>query len=107
MAELPKSVRVGYRTYRVEEWSPAQATAADAFGECDKVNGIIRIRSDLEQALKAEVLSHEIHHAAYFHGQLEPGDSEERVVSVMAVQMTQVRRDNPDWVAFESASFSE
>ena len=106
MPELPKSIRVGYRTYAVEDWPAIQASAAARWGECDPTNLVIRVRVDLAQMIRAEVLLHEVLHAAYDMGRLEPGADEEKTVSVLANQLAQVWRDNPDLVSFLSESLS-
>jgi hypothetical protein len=103
MAKLPTKLRVGYRDYAVEDWASNLANVSDQLGECDRINCIIRIRTDLIPTVKAEVLMHEVLHAAYHMGSADNAD-EEKLVSILGNQMTQIWRDNPDFVAFMSAS---
>lgn len=106
MAVLPKSIRVGYRSYRVEPWAAREASATSRWGECDRMNLVIRIRDDLVAQVQAEVLMHEVIHAAYSNAALQKDDDEERLVEALGNQLTQVWRDNPDLVAFMSASLA-
>jgi len=103
---LPKSIRVGYRDYAIESWVPALASAAGRWGECDRMNMVIRIRDDLLPSVTAEVLLHEVIHAAYQMGALDSDDKEERVVEVLGNQLAQVWRDNPEFVVFMSEALS-
>ena len=106
MAELPKSIRVGYRDYTVEEWPANLASVSNRWGECDRRNLGIRIQQDLLPAMRAEVLLHEVIHAAYEMGALDEKDGEERIACVLGNQLTQVWRDNPELIAFMSESLT-
>lgn len=94
MKKLPKSVRAGYATYKIEEWPSELATAAQRLGEADHLNHIIRVRTDLNHAELANTLLHEVLHCAYQVGAAEDGD-EEKIVTIMANQLTQIIQDNP------------
>lgn len=104
MADMPKSIRVGYREYTVEDWPSNQASAGGRWGECDRMNLVIRVRTDLAPSVRAEVLLHEVIHTAYYNAVLQKDDDEERVVETLGNQLTQIWRDNPEFVAFMSAS---
>lgn len=96
---LPKSVRVGCFDYAIEEWDTRLANAAERFGECDRLNNVIRVRTDMPPARVAEVLLHEVLHVIWEVGCCDSGD-EEKVVSILAMVQCQVWRDNPDLIAF-------
>lgn len=102
---MPTTIRVGHLDYRVEDWTPSEAYVNGRFGECDKHHLVIRVRADLPAQRKAEVLLHEVLHAAWEMGDLSDGCAEEKVVTVLANQMTQVWRDNPEFVSFMEGSF--
>lgn len=104
MARLPDTIRVGYLDYTIEAWSAAHATTADRIGECDRQNSIIRVRDDLPPQKTAEVLLHEVLHAAYDMGCVG-GEDEEKTVSIFGRQLTQIWRDNPQFVAFMESTF--
>ena len=100
MADMPKSVRVGYATYKIEEWPTELATASERWGECDGMNGIIKLRMDLPAHELANTLLHEILHAVWSVGACDDGD-EEKCVTIIANQLTQIMQDNPkvwDWI---------
>jgi hypothetical protein len=102
MLERPTSIRVGYRDYRVLQWQSLEAQASRRLGESDHLALLIRLHEGLQPTVAAEVLLHEVLHCCWYIGDLRDADDEERTVSVMANQMTQVWRDNPDFVAFMS-----
>ena len=104
VSTMPATIRVGYQDYTVEDWKPSEAHVNSRDGECDKHHMVIRVRADLERRRKAEVLLHEVLHAAFSMGDLSGGDSEEKTVTVLGSQMTQVWRDNPEFIAFMEAS---
>lgn len=107
MIELPKSIRVGYRTYIVEAWPAIEASGEGRFGEHSPLSGVIRVRDDLDPVEKANTLLHEVLHAAHFVGGIQGGNkSEEDTVIILANQLAQIWRDNPDWVAFMSAALN-
>ncbi len=99
---LPPSIRVGYRTYAIEIMSAMHSTSRDVFGECDNCVGIIRIRADLDRVKAVNTMLHEIMHACFYVAGLQDEDKQERTVTGLANQVTQVWRDNPaliDWIA--------
>jgi hypothetical protein len=105
--ELPKSVRVGYRDFIVENWESRFAVASGRVGECDKMGGVIRVDTQYGPQRAALTLLHEVIHAIWDTAEMDELDlSEEVVVSVLAAQLTQIWRDNPDFVAFMSASLA-
>jgi hypothetical protein len=108
MAEMPKSIRIGYRDYAVEHWPTNIATASNRLGECDRMNFVIRVREDMNPQLTAEVLLHEVIHAVWEMGCMgdPPSGDEERCVNILGNQLTQVWRDNPKFIAFMTESLS-
>jgi hypothetical protein len=103
--ELPSKVRVGYRDFAITTWAPAEAYVRERAAECDKFNLIIRVRADLPPSVMAECLLHEVIHAAYEMAALERNDDEERVVTGLTNQLSQIWRDNPELVAYLSRAF--
>lgn len=107
MTDLPQRIRVGYRDFTVRAISALEATAKDAFGECDLTLCEIRIRSDLAPQKAANTLLHETLHAAFYIGDLGAEDKQERIVTVLANQLSQVWRDNPELIAFVNERLSQ
>lgn len=106
--ELPHKVRIGAMDYTVEPWSTREASSAGALGMCDANLLIIRIREDMVPMKKAEVLVHEILHGMWDSAGLHCGSDpeEEHVVSALAYQFLQVWRDNPELLAFLTATLN-
>jgi len=100
---LPKRVRIGYRSYRVVEWPEHEARAAGRYGETDRLSHVIRIQVrgvPVNQA--AETLLHEIMHCIYEGQGVHQGDDEERTVSAVSIGLASAMVSNPDvfaWIA--------
>lgn len=99
---LPDKVRVGYRDYRVAAMSPMESTGKDRFGECDNCAGAIGVREDLAADKQVNTMVHELLHACWYVADL-PRGKQERIVTALANQLTQVWRDNPALVAWIGA----
>jgi hypothetical protein len=105
LKNLPKEVRVGYRTFKIEPWASIDAAVNDRLGECDVILGVIRVHEGLPPSVAAEVLLHEIFHAVWRIGACDGGD-EEKVVTVFGHIMTQILQDNPDVIALAAGAAS-
>jgi hypothetical protein len=99
---LPRSVVVGYRTYRVDLIDAATADA-EKFDGCIQHNlGRIYLDERMSPPAMANTLLHEILHACWYMGGLYEAPVEEVAVVVLSNQLSQVIRDNPDvvkWIA--------
>lgn len=95
----PAEIRIGYRIYLVEIMASMDVVSKGRFGECDNCGGHIRICADLEPAEAANTMLHEVMHACWYVVNLDDEDKQERVVTSMANQLTQVWRDNPALIA--------
>lgn len=91
----PTKVRVGFADYDIVGMTEEEAKAADHHGMTDVNN--YRITVDFSGAPHRQVMVviHELCHAMYDMGDLVDGETEEKVVSVMANMLCQVMRDNP------------
>jgi len=102
--DFPSSIRVGYRTYRIEVWHPAAASGARRYGECGHIERVMRIDTSIGPIQAAETLLHEILHAissASYAQELFSGNNEERAIVGASAGLTQVMRDNRelrDWL---------
>lgn len=102
MPDLPKSVKVGYRDFTVEDWLKP---SIEHCGECDKNYAHIKVDTRFGAASSANTLLHEVFHAMWREADL-PTDIEEKAVTLMANQLCGVWRDNPEFVAFMSRSLA-
>lgn len=98
MAWLPKTLRIGYAVYRVQELPPDEKCE----GDHDCAEQLIRVRTkDRSQSFAANTLIHEILHGLFYHGglrevQRKAPNLEEQIVNNLANGLSQVMRDNPD-----------
>lgn len=100
---FPTTARVGYRDYRIESWPTMAASGEGCLGQTCNVTGTIKVNQALiaEQPVKAaNTLIHELLHACWFVGGLKDDDDQERNVTVLANQLTQLWRDNPPVIAY-------
>lgn len=98
--KMPEFVKVGFRQYRIVEWSPRGAMAEGCSGQCDLTMAEIRVFTGLGWNKAANTLLHEVLHAVwYFHG-LSDDDNQERYVNVIANGLSAVWVDNPDVITW-------
>jgi hypothetical protein len=93
--KLPKKVKVGSLSYQLAVWPSNEATAAERYGECDRMNLIIRYRDDIPDDMLREVVFHEILHAVYSFMEIDQTSDEEKQVSKMTKGLNMVFLDNP------------
>jgi len=94
--DFPKSIRVGFRTYRVMPFAPAGPLVhRDRNGAHCFETAIIMVDDTLDPQQGAQVLLHEILHACWAVGGLDEETDEERIVTIFARVLTQVWQDNP------------
>lgn len=106
--EIPETVRVGFKDYKIEIWTVGGTLNTGRYGECDHFQSIIRISKDLCAMELANTLYHEICHAVFYCFNIPNGDgedrinhmTEERVVQSLASGMICVYRDNPKLLKF-------
>lgn len=96
LVPLPKSIRVGFKTYDILPW-PIENVIDDAsLGRCEHFKSQIHVAvggrawSDV-----AETLIHEILHACWYVARLEDAPPEEKAVATLASGLAQVLSDNP------------
>lgn len=107
---FPVSVRVGYREYRIVRWDKHDSRAEHQWGQTRHAQLEIRVcEMTLESnpVESANTLLHEILHACWSVGDIDDKDEQEKTVTVLANQLTQVWRDNPSVVAWLDAQLGE
>lgn len=106
MSDLPKSLRIGYRVYSVEEYDAELADAAGDLGECNKSIARIRVKlAGLDRAEIANVLLHELFHGIWRDRDLDPS-YEEPVITALVNGFLSVWKDEPELIRFISESLS-
>ena len=103
--QIPASVKVGWKDFRIVKWHRVGAASASRYGECRHMQGEIAID---ETALEggygprkaAHTLLHEILHACYNIAALEDKDDEEKIVSCLSNMLAGAMRDSPEAFAW-------
>lgn len=99
--KLPKSVKVGWATYKIEPFPVLEAHGEAKHGDTNDLNHTIRIDTACGPARASETLLHEIFHAICGKWNLDlTKDEEERVVTSMASGLCTVWLDNPEVLAW-------
>lgn len=99
---LPSSVKIGYRTFKIEQWDPIDAIGANRYGEVCPTSLKIKIATHYGQVEAANTLQHEILHAIWCTWPIHETDDEERLVSTIANALSTVWLDNPSVLAWIS-----
>ena len=98
---MPASVKVGYRTYRLELWTEQQATDEDSDGESDHEAGAIRLDPRMDPQKAGNTVLHELIHAVWYVWSLpEENIGEELAVGGITNGLATVLRDNPGLFAW-------
>jgi len=94
--KLPKKLKIGYKTYKVVSQDASDIRRSrGGVGSCDHNTSLISVDTSIsDETEQLNTLLHEILHACYCVGDLEGGESEEKVVSVLANVLLQVLQDN-------------
>lgn len=92
--KLPKSIKVGYKKYKVLQWQSTEDRSSPHLGNCDRLRNVIRVDTSYGDAETLNTLVHEVLHACWWNAGLRFDDIEEEIVNTMANQLTQVLIDN-------------
>lgn len=91
--KIPKSVKVGGKTYQVEITDRLTLGRASYSGEIDYQDLVIRICPQAQQKMEADFL-HELCHAIYDH--LGYSEHDEKKIDELAQSLYMVVQDNPE-----------
>lgn len=92
-------IRIGYRNYELRDWDNLEGQAHQKFGMCDTNNAKIYVDRNLSIEKRVNTTIHEMLHAVWKEMCLPDDDSEERIVESLANGITQIFKDNPDFVS--------
>ena len=93
---IPEKIKVGYRSYKLEEWKQTVASANEAQGQFFSKEGVIGYTADEKGVSHANTLIHEILHAIVYQWNMELDEkTEEHVVNGITNGLTTVLVDNP------------
>ena len=97
---LPTSIRVGphdvpvFYKPRLEDEDEGSVVSGLFFVE----DFHIEIRQGLKGSRMAEVLMHEVLHAVHSNTRFTDDEDEERAVTILASALTQLAKDNPEFI---------
>lgn len=95
--KLPDSVKVGYRTYRIEPSTRDESDNNESAGLCSHYQGLIKSQCHGLKVDCANTLLHEILHCCMDAGQAGlDTETEERAVTAAANHLIGVMQSNPE-----------
>jgi hypothetical protein len=92
----PRSVKIGYRTFRLQVRPASEMDEHNALGMCRKDEGEIWLHDGLDRQQGAETTLHEILHAVWYAMCLPAKTDEEKAVTALAKGLAGVFRDNAE-----------
>ena len=96
--DLPKYVRIGHRTYKIEILSEITRRSEGFDGQHLADIHLIRVAMDLKPSERAMILLHEILHAVWAAAFLDEAKdiTEEQICHAFGNVLTQIWQDNPE-----------
>lgn len=98
--DIPESIKIGYRDYKLEKWKQTVASANEAQGQFFSKEGVIGYTSDEEGVSHANTILHEIIHGVIYQWNIDVGEKEEAIVNGITNGLTTVFVDNPDLMGY-------
>ena len=93
---IPDKIKIGYRSYKLEEWKQTVASANEAQGQFFAKEGVIGYTAEETGVSHANTLLHECMHAIIYQWNMELDEkTEESVVNGLANGLTTIFVDNP------------
>ena len=105
---IQEKIKVGYRSYKLEEWKQTVASANEAQGQFFSKEGVIGYTADEKGVSHANTLIHEILHAIVYQWNMELDEkTEEHVVNGITNGLTTVLVDNPKLIDYLKEKIKE
>tara|TARA_R100000093_G_scaffold8765_1_gene6074 strand:- start:2167 stop:2553 length:387 start_codon:yes stop_codon:yes gene_type:complete len=106
--QVPTSIKIGYRDYKLEEWKQTVATANEAQGQFFQKEGIIGYVVTEEGVSHANTILHEVLHAIIYQWNIDLEEKEEeKLVNGLANGLTTVFVDNPELMDYLKTKIKE
>ncbi len=106
--QVPTSIKIGYRDYKLEEWKQTVATANEAQGQFFQKEGIIGYVVDEKGVSHANTILHEVLHAIIYQWNIDLDEKmEEVVVNGLTNGLTTVFVDNPELMDYLKLKIKE
>jgi len=99
---LPELIRIGPYDIKILPWEIGEANGEQSYGQFNPNTMTIKVATGYQPAFIVDTLLHEILHAASYVGNIggTEEENEETYCTVLATQLTQVFRDNPQLLKF-------
>ena len=105
---IQEKIKVGYRSYKLEEWKQTVASTNEAQGQFFSKEGVIGYTADEKGVSHANTLIHEILHAIVYQWNMELDEkTEEHVVNGITNGLTTVLVDNPKLIDYLKEKIKE
>ena len=106
--QVPTSIKIGYRDYKLEEWKQTVATANEAQGQFFQKEGIIGYVADEKGVSHANTILHEVLHAIIYQWNIDLDEKmEETVVNGLTNGLITVFVDNPELLDYLKTKIKE
>ena len=106
--QVPTSIKIGYRDYKLEEWKQTVATANEAQGQFFQKEGIIGYVADEKGVSHANTILHEVLHAIIYQWNIDLEEKEEeKLVNGIANGLTTVFVDNSELMDYLKTKIKE
>ena len=106
--QVPTSIKIGYRDYKLEEWKQTVATANEAQGQFFQKEGIIGYVADEKGVSHANTILHEVLHAIIYQWNIDLGEKvEEHLVNGLTNGLTTVFVDNSELMDYLKTKIKE
>lgn len=102
MTNPPTTIRIGAHDYDVLPFPEDEAQRERQYGDFSQWDETIRIRFTGTVWQILDTLIHEVIHCIYYQYQLSKKSGEEKTVTCLSSGLTQVIRDNDEWVYWAS-----
>lgn len=94
-AGIPKKLKIGCYSFRVEVLEADDAEADGQFGHMNPVNQKIRVRPGMTAQNLSDTFIHEVMHAIHWLADLHDGSNEEAFTLLSAHGLCSLWQDNP------------
>ena len=106
--QVPTSIKIGYKDYKLEEWKQTVASANEAHGQFFQKEGIIGYVSDEKGVSHANTILHEVLHGITYQWHMDLDErTEEKVVNGIANGLIPVFVDNPTLLDYLKTKIEE
>jgi hypothetical protein len=94
--QTPEKIKIGYKSYKLEEWKQTVASANETQGQFFAKEGVIGYTAEETGVSHANTLIHEMLHAIIYQWNMDVDEKvEELVVNGLANGLTTIFVDNP------------